>query len=315
MTAHKTVLLREAVEELKLDNGSVVVDATLGGGGHSMEILKKILPNGKLIAFDRDDDAIKRFRKRIEKLKEIKEGTNLFLVNSNFSNIKSVLSDLQIEKADAILADFGLSSDQLDDKERGFSFLSKDRLDMRMDRNQELSAFDVVNKYPEKELTELLTVLGDEKYARKIALEIVRQRSIKEISSTDELVEVIRKAVPASYTRMKVHFATRTFQAIRMEVNSELSSINKFLEDSVELLKSGGRLAVISFHSGEDRLVKRFFLKKMNKCSCPSHFPVCVCNSKPEITIITKKPIIPTNEEISDNPRSRSAKLRVLEKI
>lgn len=313
MTIHKTVLLKEAVDSLNLKKGSVVVDATLGGGGHSLEILKRISTTGKLISIDRDQEAINRFENRIRS--EGVHDDNLTLVNSNFSDIDDILDNLKIEKVDAILADFGLSSDQLDSDKRGFSFLHEAKLDMRMDKFQELTAADVVNTYSFEDLERIIRVYGDEKYSRRIAREIIESRDRKKIATTKDLITIIERVVPEKDKRKKIHFATKTFQAIRIEVNQELESIEKFLRDSVELLNSKGRLAVISFHSGEDRVAKNIFKEYSKGCECPSDFPMCVCGKTPEVSLINKKPIIPTEEEMQDNPRSRSAKLRVIEKV
>lgn len=312
MSEHKTVLLKEAIEALNLKKGDVVVDATLGGGGHSLEILKRISSTGKLLSIDRDEDAIKRFQQRITS-KDF--ARNVILVKDNFSNLAAILQDKNIEKVKGILADFGLSSDQLNDKERGFSFYSKGTLDMRMDKNQKLTAKQVVNEYSEKKLADIFRKFGDEAYAKNIAKKIIKEREKNEIASTEELVEIIKTAVPEKSRQKKTHFATKVFQAIRIEVNSELLSIEKFLKQAIKSLQKGGRLAVISFHSGEDRLVKKFFREKERGCDCPPEFPICQCGKKPEIKIITKKPIVPSEDEVANNIRSRSAKMRVAEKI
>jgi len=315
MTIHKSVLLKESIDSLNLKLGSIVVDATLGGGGHSLEILKRIIPEGKIIAFDRDGEAIERFKKRIASLKLKPREENIVVVKDNFLNIKGRLESLNIFHADAILADFGLSSDQLDDEQRGFSFKKDARLDMRMDQDQKLTAWEVVNRYEKGQLENLIRTLGDERYAKSIVREIEKERIIQKINSTLQLVEVIGRGVPGKYKRGKIHFATRTFQAIRMEVNQELESIEKFLRESIELLNTGGRLAVITFHSGEDRIAKNIFVENARGCICPKEFPVCRCDRKPNVKIITRKPVIPESEETQGNPRARSAKLRVIEKI
>ncbi|MFC1608838.1 16S rRNA (cytosine(1402)-N(4))-methyltransferase RsmH [Patescibacteria group bacterium] len=313
MTIHKTVLLKEAVDNLKLKEGMTVVDATLGGGGHSLDILREISSTGRLISIDRDQEAIDRFEKRIEK--ENVNGENMILVKSNFSEVDSVLDSFKIEKVDGILADFGLSSDQLDSKERGFSFRVNAELDMRMDKSQELTAKVVVNTYDFKDLERIIRIFGDERYAKRIARGIIENRKENEIGTTNDLINIIEKVIPEKDKRKKIHFATKTFQAIRMEVNGELESIEKFLRDSVGLLRSKGRLAVISFHSGEDRVVKNIFKEYSKGCECPSNFPVCVCGKLPDVKLITRKPILPSDQEIEENLRSRSAKLRVIEKI
>ncbi len=318
MTIHKSVLLKEAVDALNLKNGSVVVDATLGGGGHSQEILKRILPDGKLIAIDRDKKAVENFLLKIkngEQSNDIEEERNLFLKNDNFSEIKSILKSVGINKVDAILADFGLSSDQLDDRDRGFSFLSDAGLDMRMDRNQKITAKDIVNEYSEKELIHIFRDFGEEKYAQRIAKKIIEERTREEIKSTKKLVEIISVVVPEKDKHKRIHFATKVFQAIRMEVNQELESIERFIVDAVDCLKENGRLAVISFHSGEDRIVKKIFKNLEKGCVCPPEFPVCRCDKRAVIRIITKKPIIANDEEVKANPRARSARMRIIEKI
>ncbi len=308
MSIHKTVLLNEAVDNLNLDKDSIVVDATLGGGGHTLKILGEISTDGKLIAIDRDIEAIERFKKN-------NKNKNLVLVNDNFSNIGEILNHNGIEKVDAIIADFGLSSDQLESRKRGFSFLFDSELDMRMDQSQELTARDVVNKYPEEDLRRIFWEFGEEKYSSSIARNIVKTREEKEIKNIDELVRIIDRSVPDEYKRQRIHFATKVFQALRIEVNNELSSIERFVKASVERLKSGGRLSVISFHSGEDRIVKKIFKNLEKGCACPPDFPVCQCGEKSQIKIITKKPILASEKEKKENPRSRSAKLRVAEKL
>lgn len=313
MSIHKTVLLKEAVDTLNIESNSVVVDATLGGGGHSIEILKKISPQGKLISIDRDEIAVQRFE---EKLKSLgMDSRNVILVNDNFSNIGEILDNLKIEKVDAILADFGLSSDQLDNDKRGFSFLSDSRLDMRMDQSQDLDAFFVVNEYSFADLERIIRVFGDERFSKRIARAIEEKREGSPISTTKELADIVKKSIPKKYQKEGIHPATKVFQAIRIEVNNEIESINEFLESAVSSLGLNGRLAVISFHSGEDRVVKDFFKNKSRGCVCPKEFPVCNCGHESEVKIITRKPIIPSDEEVKENPRSRSAKLRVVEKI
>jgi len=307
MAIHKAVLLKEAVENLNLKNEDIVVDATLGGGGHTLKILEKISVNGKLIAIDRDAEAIKKF-------KDKNKDKNLILVNDNFSNIGEILKKNRIEKVNAILADFGLSSNQLDNTERGFSFLSNAELDMRMNQDQELTAKDIVNSYSKDKLKKIFWNYGEEKYAKRIAKKIVENRKGDKIKTTLDLVNIIESSVPKKYKYQKIHFATRVFQALRIEVNDELRSINKFVKKSIENLKVRGRLVVISFHSGEDRIVKNIFKNLEKGCECPPEFPICQCEKKSQIKIITKKPIVASKEEIEKNLRSRSAKLRVAEK-
>ncbi len=330
MTIHKSVLLEETINGLNLKEGLVVIDATLGGGGHSREVLKKIGDKGILIAFDRDIEAIKKFAEfpisnfQFPNKSEIPifKFQNIILVNDNFSNLDNILESLNIGKAclpvdkvDAIMADFGLSSDQLDDKERGFSFNSETALDMRMDKSQELTARDIVNKYSRENLNKIIRDLGEEKLAGRIAQKIVQARELGEIKNTDELVQIIAQAIPEKYKHKKIHYATKTFQAIRMEVNQELESIKKFTQTAIEKLNSGGRLAVISFHSGEDRIVKNIFKEAQVNCICPVEFPVCRCTTRARIKAITKKPITALEKELIENPRARSAKLRIVEKI
>ncbi|MFZ2153657.1 MAG: 16S rRNA (cytosine(1402)-N(4))-methyltransferase RsmH [Candidatus Moraniibacteriota bacterium] len=312
MTIHKSVLLEEALAGLNLKEGMTVVDATLGGGGHSCKILEAIGDSGTLIAIDRDVAAINNFA---EFQIPIYKNRNIYLVNDNFADLGKILESLNIEKVDAILADFGLSSDQLDDKDRGFSFNSETLLDMRMDKSQELTAGDVVNKYSREDLIRIIRDLGEEKLASRIVQRIIAAREIGEIIKTDELVKIIGEATPEKYKHKKIHFATKTFQAIRMEVNQELESIKSFLEAAIGGLREGGRLAVISFHSGEDRLVKNTFREAKVDCECPIEFPVCRCNRRAKIKIITSRPLVSAAAELAVNPRARSAKLRIAEKI
>lgn len=315
MTKHKSVLLEETVEGLNLKEGMMVVDATLGGAGHSIEILKRILPTGRLIAIDRDAEALERFKNKIKKENLNIKDENLILVKDNFANIDNVLESLNIEKVDAIMADFGLSSDQLDDNERGFSFNSKTSLDMRMDKSQELTARDIVNKYTREDLNRIIRDLGEEKFASRIAQKIIQAREIEEIKNTDELLNIISQAIPEKYKHKKIHWATKTFQAIRMEVNQELESIKKFTQAAIERLNPGGRLAIISFHSGEDRITKNIFKEAQVNCVCPVEFPICRCTTRAKVKSVAKKPIVASEKELIENPRARSAKLRIVERI
>ncbi len=326
MTIHKTVLLNETIEALNLKPGMVVVDATLGGGGHSNVILKKIGREGTLIAFDRDADATERFIKLLisnlkfpdkpqiinEKIRKIE---NIFLVNENFANLKNILADLKIEKVDAIVADLGISSDQLQDSNRGISFQNDAPLDMRMDMTKGQTAAEILNTYDEQELVRILKEFGDERHARAIARNIATERKKNQILRTSQLVSIIERSVSGEYKRKKIHFATKTFQALRIEVNRELESLGSFLSQAVELLEPSCRLAIITFHSGEDALVKYKFRENARGCICPPEFPVCQCGRKPVVKLITHKPIVPSENEVEENPRSRSAKLRVIEKI
>jgi 16S rRNA (cytosine1402-N4)-methyltransferase len=312
MTIHKSVLLEEVAELLNLKEGDVVVDATLGGGGHSKAILEKIGKRGKLVAIDSDSDAIERFKLKV-KSEKLKVNENLFLVNDNFSNLGIILKAVGIEKVDAVLADLGWSSDQLEG--RGMSFLKDELLDMRLGKQQENTAKKVVNEYSQEELEKIFKEFGEEKFYKNIACEVVEYRKNKTIETTGELSEIIKKAIPKRYQRGRINPATRTFQALRIEVNGELANLEKFVPQAISALKQEGRLAIISFHSLEDRIVKNIFRQNAGGCICPSNFPECRCGKVPAVKIITKKPIIPGNEESKNNPRSRSAKLRICEKI
>ncbi len=314
-TIHKTVLLKETVDALNLNAGMLVVDATLGGGGHSKLVLEKIGSKGKLIAFDQDFDAIERFENQLKSGSLAEKKANIVLVNKNFSTLKDSLISLGVNSVDAILADLGISSDQLADTDRGISFMGDAPLDMRMDRQAQLTAFEVVNSYSSPELTRILREYGDEQYAFSIVRKIILAREKQEIARTSELVSIIESAVPGSYKRKKIHCATRTFQALRIEVNRELETLSSFLFQAVEVLRPGGRLAIITFHSGEDALVKHWFRENARGCICPPEFPQCRCDKKSLLKIITRKPMVASENELAENARSRSAKLRVIEKI
>jgi len=315
MSIHKPVLSQEIIRGLGLKNGDVVVDATLGGGGHSEQILGMIFPDGKLVAIDRDIQAVENFKTKLKNLKFGIKEENIAIINDNFSRIKEILESLEIFSADKILADFGISSDQLDDPDRGFSFWKESRLDMRMDREGKVTAWDVVNKYEEKKLENIIKKFGEERYARSIVRMIAKERKGRTIDTTLKFAEIIGKSVPRKYRLGKIHCATKTFQAIRMEVNRELEHIEIFLQQSIEVLNKKGRLAVVTFHSGEDRVAKMIFQQNTMGCICPKEFPICRCQQIPKIRIITKKPIIANEKEIKINPRARSAKLRIIEKI
>ncbi len=306
---HKPVLLAECIEGLNIKEKGIYVDGTLGGAGHSSEIVKKLSEKGRLIGIDQDTDALKAAK---EKLKDY---DNVTFVHSNFHNIYDILKGLNIEGVDGILMDLGVSSYQLDNGERGFSYMQDAPLDMRMNRENSLSAFEVINSYSEEELFRVIKEYGEEKFAKRIANFIVNRRKEKNIESTLELVEIIKAAIPAKARREGPHPAKRTFQAIRIEVNRELDIIEKTIRDGVEKLNVGGRMAIITFHSLEDRIVKTVYKDLANPCTCPSSFPICVCNKKPSVKLITRKPIEASKEELEYNPRSRSAKLRVIEKI
>lgn len=307
-------MLEESVRGLNLKEGGIVVDATLGGGGHAQEILERIGKNGTLIAIDQDRRAIENFKKFLESAPSWQSKV-VNLVKDNFSNLKKILGDRGIKAVDAVLADLGYSSIQMEDESYGMSFLKDAQLDMRLDKDKELTARRIVNEYSQKDLERIFREYGEEKFAKSIARKIVDFRKIKPIERTLELVEIIKEAVPGSYARGKIHPATRTFQALRIEVNNELENLTKFIPEAIDALVRSGRLAVISFHSLEDRIVKNIFRENARGCICPPSFPQCRCGRKPKIKIITKKPMIPSEEEIRANPRSRSAKLRICEKM
>lgn len=306
---HVSVLLNECIEGLNIKENGIYVDGTLGGAGHSSEIVKR-LKTGRLIGIDQDTDAINAATKRLEPYKD-----RVTLVHDNFSNVKVVFAQLGIEKADGFLLDIGVSSHQLDEAERGFSYMQDAPLDMRMNSESDFSAYNVVNEYSEDELNNVIFKYGEERWAKRIAQFIVEARKQKPIETTFELVDIIKKAVPKGARKDGPHPAKRTFQAIRIEVNGELEILEKTIDDMTELLNPGGRLCIITFHSLEDRIVKNAFRKQENPCTCPPEFPVCVCGKKPLAKVITRKPILPSEEELEENHRSRSAKLRILERI
>lgn len=306
---HVSVLLNEAIEGLNIKEDGVYVDCTLGGAGHSSEILKRLSPKGRLIGIDQDNDALRAAK---EKLKNY---SNVIFVHDNFTNIEDILNDLNIDGVDGVLADLGVSSYQLDEGERGFSYMQDAPLDMRMNRESNFSAYDVINSYSEEDIYKVIRDYGEEKFAGRIARFIVDRRKDKPVSTTLELVDIIKAAIPAKARREGPHPAKRTFQAIRIEVNKELEILNKAVEGAVNKLNNKGRVAIITFHSLEDRIIKNKFKELEDPCTCPKEFPICVCGKTAKIKIITKKPIEPSEEEIEDNPRSRSAKLRVAERI
>ncbi|WP_338729090.1 16S rRNA (cytosine(1402)-N(4))-methyltransferase RsmH [Clostridium perfringens] len=306
---HVSVLLDECINALNIKEDGIYVDCTLGGAGHSSEIVKRLSSDGRLIGFDQDKDALKAAGERLKDYK------NVTYVHSNFYAIYYVLTDLGIDGVDGILMDLGVSSYQLDNGERGFSYMQDAPLDMRMNRENEFSAYEIVNTYSEEELYRIIKEYGEEKFAKRIASFIVKNREEKNIETTLELVEIIKAAIPAKARREGPHPAKRTFQAIRIEVNKELEIISKTILDGVKKLNKGGRMAIITFHSLEDRIVKNTFKELANPCTCPSEFPVCVCNRKPEVKLISRKPIEASKEELEFNPRSRSAKLRIIEKL
>ena len=308
--SHKSVLAQECMEGLHIRPQGIYMDATTGGGGHSLGIVQRLGEGGRLICIDRDDDALQAAGKRLEPYRE-----KITFVKSNFSDIAAVAKDLGISQVDGILFDLGVSSYQLDAMERGFSYMNDAPLDMRMDRSQSFTAGDVVNGYSQEELKRILWDYGEERYSGRIAAAICRRREEKPIQSTVELAEIIRRAMPPQALREKQHPAKRSFQAIRIEVNGELRAVEQAVQDSVDLLAPGGRLAVISFHSLEDRIVKNIFAQQAKGCICPPEFPVCVCGRKPRLKLVHRGVITAGQEELRDNPRARSAKLRVAEKI
>lgn len=307
---HYSVLLAETVDSLNIKPGGVYVDCTLGGAGHSARILEKMGGDGKLVGIDRDEYAIQKASQRLEKYKD-----NILLIKGNFCDAPELLSENGIHKIDGVVADLGVSSFQLDNADRGFSYMHDAPLDMRMSRQDKLSAYDVVNGYEEKELSRIINLYGEERFASKIAYNICRTREKQPIKTTAELAEVVKNSIPAKNRADGPHPAKRTFQAIRIEVNGELDVIDKMILGLFPMLESGGRMAVITFHSLEDRIVKHTFAELAKGCECPPDFPVCVCGKKPQGVVVTKKPILPSEQELEENPRSRSAKLRVCEKI
>ena len=307
---HVPVMLSECIEGLKIKDGGTYFDGTLGGAGHSLEILRKSSPTGKLIATDLDTEAIAVAKERL------KEYNGRFIVvNDNYKNMPKILNELGVENVDGILIDFGVSSYQLDQRERGFSYLSRDVvLNMRMDGGQEFTALDVVNGYSEEKLAEIFFKYGEEKFSKKIAKNIVERRKTKKIETCGELVDVIVESIPKKFQH-DGHPAKRVFQAIRIEVNGELEGLYESVIEMTRRLKKGGRIAILTFHSLEDRIVKQAFKELETDCICDKSLPICVCGKKREIKIITKHPILATEEELAINTRSKSAKLRIAEKI
>lgn len=304
MSGHYSVLYRECMEALPLADGRIFVDGTLGGGGHSEGILKN--SKGKLIAIDKDQAAIERCRKRLEPYRG-----RFTLVHDDFQNIKDILARLDVRAVDGALLDLGVSSFQLDEGERGFSYQKEAPLDMRMDRDNPLTAQTIVNTYEKRELIRIISTYGEEKFAARIADRILKNRPIM---TTTQLAEIVREAIPAAARRTGGHPAKRTFQAIRIEVNSELEQLENAIDRFCDVLRPGGRLCIITFHSLEDRIVKEAFQRRLNPCTCPKEFPVCVCGKVTDVVKVTGKPIISGEEELTENPRARSAKLRIIEK-
>lgn len=305
---HKPVMLSECIKGLNIKPDGIYVDGTLGGAGHSKEIAKILSKDGLLIGIDRDDDALKAAKENL------KEFQNVKFVKDNHDNIKQILEDLEIEKVDGILLDLGVSSYQLDERNRGFSYLGENELDMRMDKTQELTAQKVVNTYSEEKLANIIYEYGEERFSRQIAKNICEERKQKEIVTTKQLVEIIEKSIPRS-KQNDGHPAKRTFQAIRIEVNDEIKPLYNTIKNCIECLNDNGRLCVITFHSLEDRAVKNAMNDAKGKCTCPSDLPYCVCGAKSLGKIITRKPIVATEEELEQNSRSKSAKLRIFERV
>ena len=304
---HKPVMLEQCINGLNIKKDGIYVDGTLGGAGHSKEILKRLSNNGLLIGIDRDEEALKAAKDNL------KEFQNVIYVHNNHDNIKEILEELKIDNVDGILLDLGVSSYQLDERNRGFSYLGENELDMRMDKSQKLTAKDVVNKYKEEDLANIIYEYGEERFSRQIARNICEQRKQKKIETTKELVDIIENSIPKRFQN-DGHPAKRTFQAIRIEVNNEIKPLYNTVLNSIDCLKTGGRLVIITFHSLEDRAVKNAYIEAKGKCTCPKDLPYCVCGAKSLGEIITKKPIIATDEEIKENSRSKSAKLRIFER-
>jgi 16S rRNA (cytosine1402-N4)-methyltransferase len=307
---HQPVLLNETVTTLNCHPGGIYVDGTIGGGGHAHHLFKTCPDIKLLIGIDRDDDALLQAEQSLASFK-----SQVVLVKENYSQIKTIISNLQIKSVDGVLLDLGVSAHQLLSSNRGFSFSAEGPLDMRMDREQQITAADLVNTLPEQELEKILREYGEERYAGSIAKRIVRERKKEPIETTLELAKVVTKTIPFSSQPRKIHPATRTFQALRIAVNDEFGNLENVLPDAVDILAQRGRIAVISFHSLEDRIVKNFFRQQSKSCVCPPRLPKCVCGQIRKLEVLTKKPIVPTAEEIRMNPRSRSARLRGAEKL
>ena len=303
---HKPVMLQECIQGLQIKEKGTYVDGTLGGAGHSKEILKRLSKEGMLIGIDRDEEALQAAKENL------KDYSNVKYIHGNHDDIKNLLKEIGIEQVDGILLDLGVSSYQLDEKNRGFSYLGENELDMRMDKTQRLTAKDVINKYSEKDLANIIFEYGEEKFSKRIAKNICDFRKNTTIKTTKQLVEIIEKSVPRN--KKEGHPAKRTFQAIRIEVNNEIKPLYNTIKDCIEILKPQGRLCVITFHSLEDRAVKNAYIEAKGKCVCPPDLPYCVCGFESKGKIITKKPIIPTTKEQEENSRSKSAKLRIFEK-
>ena len=308
---HRPVLLEETIESLKIRPDGIYVDGTLGGAGHASQVCKRLSEKGRFVGIDQDDCALQAAG---ERLKEFGKNVRIDCVKSNYCQVKSVLENLGIDKVDGILLDIGVSSYQLDNAERGFTYREDAPLDMRMDQSSSFSAKDVVNQYDEMQLYRVIRDYGEEKFAKNIAKHIVAARQEKEIETTGELIEIIKASIPAKVRATGGHPAKRTFQAIRIEVNRELEVLQDSIDEMIDLLNDGGRLCIITFHSLEDRIVKNKFRENEDPCICPKNFPVCVCGRKSKGKVITRKPIVPSEQEVEENKRSKSSKLRVFEK-
>ena len=306
---HVSVLLNECIENLNIKPDGIYVDGTMGGAGHSLEIVKKLSRKGMLIGIDRDEEALAVAKERL------KEFNNVKYVHDNHDNIDEIIKNLNIKGVDGILLDLGVSSYQIDEKTRGFTYMDDGPLDMRMDKSQKLTAEYIVNNYKEQDLARIIFEYGEEKFSRKIARNICEYRKNKKIETTGELVKIIEKSIPGKFREKNSHPAKRTFQAIRIEVNNEIEPLYNTIKNSITALNSKGRLCVITFHSLEDRMVKKAYIDAEGKCTCPKDLPYCVCGNVSLGKIITKKPILPTEKEMQENSRSRSAKLRVFERV
>lgn len=306
---HKSVLLNETIDGLNIQPDGIYVDGTLGGGGHAYEVCRRLGDKGSIVGIDQDAAAIEAAGNRLKDF-----GEKVIIVRSNYCDMKSKLHELGIDKVDGIVLDLGVSSYQLDTAERGFSYREDAPLDMRMDTRQKMTARDIVNDYEEMELYRVIRDYGEDKFAKNIAKHIVAARKVKPIETTGELTEIIRASIPMKYQKKSGHPAKRTFQAIRIELNRELEVLKDSLDDMIDLLNPGGRLCIITFHSLEDRIVKSAFRKNENPCTCPSDFPVCVCGKVSKGSILTRKPILPSEEEMEENSRAKSAKLRIFER-
>ena len=304
---HKPVMLEECIQGLNIKPDGIYVDGTMGGAGHSIQIINKLSKNGILIGIDRDEEALIASQERLKQFQNVK------YIHDNHNNIKQILEKLDIEKVDGILLDLGVSSYQLDERNRGFSYLGENKLDMRMDKTQKLTAMDVVNTYEEEKLANIIYEYGEERFSRRIAKNICEYRKNKLIETTKQLVDIIEKSIPNA-TKKDGHPAKRTFQAIRIEVNDEIKPLYKTVKDCIQCLNPNGRLCIITFHSLEDRAVKNAYIEAKGKCTCPKDLPYCVCGAESLGEILTKKPIVATKEEILENPRSKSAKLRIFER-